>query len=370
MMIDWIILGVLCGLLAGPALLCRARRVPLAPIDALERWCLRFLFLPLLLVSLWLLAVLCPPFALPWCLVGALLSFGCVCGRGTGSRRDRVRGIAHACAGVVAAGLLMSEGLMFTASSGWFPAGDPRLCATLWAGRGLPFMVRALGDDRPWVRAEAVEVLAEIGEDNPLVVPELIAALGDDSEYVRDRAADALVDREDALLQALKWTAGGEEAAPAPPGMTTVSSRLRNRWTDVRVRAINVLARRSLRITKPLLIATRDGEPRVREEAAWALGRMGDGRAVPVLVGLLEDRDVLVRIAAARALGTRGAASVPHLLSALRNSHEEPTPAMLEAFVRIGHPAIQALERAARDADPAMRRKASRALPYVRASLL
>jgi HEAT repeat protein len=58
------------------------------------------------------------------------------------------------------------------------------------------------------------------------------------------------------------------------------------------------------RATAPLIELSR--QKRSRERAVWALGRLGDASALPVLIEALADRSKEVRMTAARALGVLG----------------------------------------------------------------
>jgi HEAT repeat protein len=52
--------------------------------------------------------------------------------------------------------------------------------------------------------------------------------------------------------------------------------------------------------------ALADASPDVREQAAWALGAIGDSRAISGLLGALKDENVGVRRQAAWAIGAIG----------------------------------------------------------------
>jgi HEAT repeat protein len=64
------------------------------------------------------------------------------------------------------------------------------------------------------------------------------------------------------------------------------------------------------------------------EEAATALGKLGDEAAVPALVELLQRSYVSVRVRAAAALGAIGGADAE---AALRNADSDPSPSVREA---------------------------------------
>jgi HEAT repeat protein len=56
------------------------------------------------------------------------------------------------------------------------------------------------------------------------------------------------------------------------------------------------------RAVEPLIETLNDPKPRVRKDAAWALGRLGDDRAASPLNNLLQDKDDDVRQAVKTAL--------------------------------------------------------------------
>jgi Na+/melibiose symporter-like transporter len=82
-------------------------------------------------------------------------------------------------------------------------------------------------------------------------------------------------------------------------------------------------------------IIERLGDPasEVREEAARALGRIGDKEAVPALVSVLSDSQSTIRIEVARALGRIGdPAAVPPLADAMASSSQELRAACAKAL--------------------------------------
>lgn len=97
------------------------------------------------------------------------------------------------------------------------------------------------------------------------------------------------------------------------------------------------------------MAALMDDDWGIREEAAVALGELGDPRAVPPLVAALKDPDRAVRAAAIRALEAIGTPSVPTLGQCLRDpdlSVQEAAAAVLSTIgdERIVEHLISALE--------------------------
>lgn len=88
-----------------------------------------------------------------------------------------------------------------------------------------------------------------------------------------------------------------------------------------------------------------DADPRVREQAAARLGRLGSQAhaAVAPLMAALADEDPYLRGAAAVALGQIGEAAVPALTQALGSSNPELRWSATIALGRLGAPASRAL---------------------------
>jgi len=97
-----------------------------------------------------------------------------------------------------------------------------------------------------------------------------------------------------------------------------------------------------------LITAVASGDPRVRAQAAWALGRMGPAAkaAVPALTKALQDPQESVRLAATVALGLLGPearTAFPALAKGLSDPRENVRARSAEAIYRIGPEAEQAL---------------------------
>lgn len=104
----------------------------------------------------------------------------------------------------------------------------------------------------------------------------------------------------------------------------------------------------------------------VRRAAAWALGQVGDMRAVNPLIAAFKDKDYYVREAAARALRQiRDTQAVEPLMAALKNEDSNVREAAVEALVGIGHGAVERLVTALTDEDWSVRKTAIEALVQI-----
>jgi len=150
-----------------------------------------------------------------------------------------------------------------------------------------PLLTQAMLDPSPAVRGQAVRTVRE--RHDPGHVPILLKARMDPAVGVRAMAVEAL----------------GEYRAPE-----VVDALLETVDTDSRARYEAVIALGKLatsRAVPPLLALLKDdADPlacHVREKAAWALGEIGDPRAVEALQEAESaDRSELVREAATAAL--------------------------------------------------------------------
>ena len=133
------------------------------------------------------------------------------------------------------------------AALGWL--GDPRAVKPL---------VAALEDNKYWVRQQAAAALGRLGD--PRAVKPLVAALEDNKYWVRQRAAAALV--------SLGWQ-------PVDETQLALLAVAQQNWD----RAVSL---GSVALA-PLVAALRDNDSGVRQQAAAALGRLRDPRAVEAL---------------------------------------------------------------------------------------
>jgi HEAT repeat protein len=104
----------------------------------------------------------------------------------------------------------------------------------------------------------------------------------------------------------------------------------------------------------PLLAAMKDKDSHVREVAAWSLGLLGDTRAIPELVRIFSDRRSSSQEAAAGALVRIGQPAVPALITVLSEGNVAARSWAPYALGKIGDrravgPLVEAAERARRE---------------------
>src|SRR5262249_42540539 len=119
--------------------------------------------------------------------------------------------------------------------------------------------------------------------------------------------------------------------------------------------------------------ALKDGNPAVRQNVAFALGRLGE-KAVPYLREALRDDDVLVRRDAASSLGEMGDKARPAISDLVNSLNKAGTDSevkkiVLATVVKLVKPtdrdAIADLAKVLNDRDPEVRRNAAFALSNI-----
>jgi len=100
----------------------------------------------------------------------------------------------------------------------------------------------------------------------------------------------------------------------------------------------------------------------VQEDAAEALGEIGDARAIESLIAVLKDKEQKVRKAATEALGKIGEPAVESLIAALKDKEQKVRKAATEALGKIGEPAVESLIAALKDKEQKVRKAATEAL--------
>ena len=182
-------------------------------------------------------------------------------------------------------------------------AGAARLLGIYPSKSYVEPLLRSTHDAAANVRSAATESLGQIGD--PRASATLLPLLKDSSAAVRAKAVVAL-----GILR-------------SPASATALTPLLRDKDRSVQANTAVALARIGDRSVTPELIKILEakdtgGAFSTRFYAAFALGAMGDKRAVAVLIQGLSDRDKFVRSEAAQSLGQlREPAAVPALVSTL-----------------------------------------------------
>ena len=189
-----------------------------------------------------------------------------------------------------------------------------------------------LQDESEYVRRAAVEVLNQVG--NTGAIKDLLGALRDRDWWVRVRAADAL------------GTIGGPKVVEA------VLSLVKDKDEFIRRCAVEILITTRVKtggeaIFTSLVDALNDGDWWVRERAIDALASLGDLRAVPPLVRVME-QDVKAAPIAIRALASLGdPQAIRPLLAQLRRPDKAVKAEAIRALVALADEAnAEAAQRA------------------------
>lgn len=260
-------------------------------------------------------------------------------------------------------------------------------------------LIKALLHDKDSsVRVNAANALGNIFIFHKSAIGPLIKALQDEDSYVKERAAWALGQTREKkavvpLAEALKdenyevrrtaalalntVAEGGDRRLEAKKAVGPLIKALQDEDEDVRKYATWALEKIGDGIEEvPLIEALEDEDqgPEVREIDAWALGEFRHGMAVGPLIKALRDENSKVRRNAAKALGEIGDGSeIDLLIEALGAEYEAPEvrEAAAWALGEIGElRAIPALEEATADLDEDLREYAREALQKIKASPL
>ncbi len=207
-----------------------------------------------------------------------------------------------------------------------------------------------LASENAVTRKRAVEEICEDSEGllspNPAVVKALIQMLPDIAD-IRPLAEEALE----------RWDPHWAKSKAARAAVPVLVARLRDTRSTHREGACWALGRiGDPRAVEPLVAVLQDTAAGVREAAAKGLGEIGDARAVEPLVGALEDDsfffrygvgediDKRVRYHAAEALGRMGdQRAVKPLVAALEDHSPLVREAAQQALKRLGPSAERAL---------------------------
>lgn len=232
-----------------------------------------------------------------------------------------------------------------------------------------PAAAAGLKSPDPTARAHAACELRDFGSAASAAIPALVTLLDDGSPV------DASVCGE----RTWRWkgqeatTTPGEQAASAlvaigDAAYDPLTHAAQGRTWIARENAVWALGALGDRKAIPVVSAAlRDKEAAVRRRSAWALGALDASEAVTALVGALSDEDAGVRRQAAWALGAIGdRAAVDGLMKALGDSSPEVREQAAWALGAIGDSkATSSLAKALKDTDPRVRRQAAWALGVI-----
>ncbi len=217
--------------------------------------------------------------------------------------------------------------------------------------RAVDPLIAALKDAE--VRKAAAEALGKIGDVRAL--KPLLATLRDSDLDVREAVVEALdqIGYKPGKYEnaAWYWIAKKEWdqcVALGAPALKPLLAVLKDSDLDVRKAAAYALGKiGDARAVESLVVALKDVE--LREAASEALGKIGDARAVEQLIAALKDKNEWVRKAAAKALGQIGAPAVEQLIAVLKDKSEWVRKVAAEVLWQISEPAVEPLVAALKD---------------------
>ena len=249
--------------------------------------------------------------------------------------------------------------------------------------RSIEPLISSLNDKKKEVRKNAVQALVKINYDHPAHL------YTDNLSNNKDKYVQFLAK---AVLRQMKDNQGLKE----------IIEELKNKKSSIRVKAVEALESfvdiSDTNAVEPLIAALQDEKKDVRAIAAWALGKIEDTRAIDPLIIALKDKEGWVRSNAARALGMiKGNRAVEHLINTLKDKESrvqvstawalgelkdnrsiEPLILSMkdasvlgkwyaiEAFYKIGKPAVIPLIAALENNDVEIRRHAVISLGLIR----
>ena len=226
----------------------------------------------------------------------------------------------------------------------------------------VPGLLEALFDKSVDVRRSAIEALGEIGD--PTAVPGLLEFLNDEKIWTMQDTKK----RDDIIFQQNRLSIEVINAIAKMGKIATpylLEALHRKNW-NVRDKSIKILGKIKDAAAVPGLISILREENMLRESAIEALMEIGDASAVPGLLETINDKNINVRRSAIKVLIKIGdPTAVPGLLEALKNDEDKIVrERTIEALGRIGDPTAVPglLEALKKDGDQDILREASKAL--------
>ena len=206
-------------------------------------------------------------------------------------------------------------------------------------------------------RAEALAGIARLGSAAAPAIPSLVGLLGDDNEAVGLNAAYALAHAGEAGVAPLIAAMRGDDGENVDDARCFIDEGQKSELEMVARNATHGLVAAGLPAVPALLECARDGGPRVRKYALFALGELDtdDPEVIDALIAGCRDEDPAVRLNAVEALGLKNGtppAAAEALAAALFDGDDEVRFNASLALARLGPaaaPATAALVEALRD---------------------
>lgn len=188
--------------------------------------------------------------------------------------------------------------------------------------------------------------------------------IGDAGAPACDRSTSRLISRLSSRDPDTRYQAAGCLGdAGDPVAIEPLIPLLDDPEVGVRWKAAEALGKLGTPAVEPLAANLRIGSVDARWMAAVALGEIGDPRAIPALMGALDDDDAYVRSRAALALAAIGEPARAEVIAVLSSGNERVRRGAVIALGKLGEEgSITALIEALRDPDGEVRQQACVAL--------
>ena len=189
-------------------------------------------------------------------------------------------------------------------------------------------------------RAEALADIARLGADAAPAIPALVGLLGDDNEAVGLNAAYALAHLGEAGIAPLVAAMRGDDGENGDDARCFIDQGEKSELEMVARNAAHGLVAAGLPALPALLGCAREGGPRVRKYALFALGELDtdEHEVIDALVAGCRDEDPAVRLNAVEGLGLKKGtpAAAEALAAALFDNDDEVRFNASLALARLG----------------------------------
>ena len=197
---------------------------------------------------------------------------------------------------------------------------DPRDIAKWKTEGNTRKLISATGDDRQFVRIDAIEALAELQSKE--AIDPLAALFSDPDLFIAHKAIEAVASMEDPRVEKHMLGVLGFKTAEARTTAATTLGRLKSEAA-----------------AEPLIAALGDEQVSVVAAAATALGQIGNPEAIGPLAKKVDDRSFSIRMASVTSLGQLGGTEAAKGLEPAMGDHSDKVrSAAVEALIGIGPP--------------------------------